>query len=63
MHSGFLEAPDNRLVGNVVEYGLVGVRVAPLILQAVMPGSVILQLDCQTSQSAMVVNMPCSATW
>ena len=58
-----LEAFCCRLVSHVVEDGLVGHHIGSFLAQVVMPGSMIHQLNCKTSQSAMPVSLPCSVTW
>ena len=58
-----LEAFFYRLVSHVVENGLVGQQIGSFTAQVVMPGSMIQQLNCKTSQSAMPVRLPCSVTW
>ena len=58
-----LEALFYRLVSHVVEDGLEGQQIGSFLAQVVMPGSMIHQLNCKTSQSAMPVSLPCSVTW
>ncbi len=58
-----LEAFFYRLVSHVVEDGLVGQQISSFLAQVVMPGSMIHQLNCKTSQMSMPVSLPCSVTW
>ena len=47
----------------MIHHGLKGLHISLLLRQAVLPGGLIHQLHCKTSQSAMPVILPCSAMW
>ena len=58
-----LKALHQGLKSVMIHDGLKGLQISLLLRQAVLPGGLIHQLHCKTSQSAMPVILPCSAMW